>query len=83
MLGWLDVNGLTAYCSTGKRTIREWLKMGLKHARVNGTGKILVKREWIDAFLEGFAIANNISDTIEKEIMAEFNNAMSIKSDRR
>jgi len=77
---WYDINGLKTYCSSGERTIRDWLKMGLRHSRVNGTGKILVKREWIDGFLEQFSMTQqDEAERLTGLIMNEFDAAMADK----
>ena len=53
MIGWFDITGASEYCSTGKRTLEMWIKdEGLRISRVRG--KRLIKREWIDAFLEQY-----------------------------
>ena len=51
MRGWFDLSRASDYCCTSKRTIETWLKQeGLRHSRVRG--KRLIKRQWIDDFLE-------------------------------
>jgi excisionase family DNA binding protein len=51
MIGWLDIPALSKYCCTSPRTIETWIKeRGLRYSRVRG--KRLVKREWLDEFLE-------------------------------
>ncbi|MBW1697843.1 MAG: helix-turn-helix domain-containing protein [Deltaproteobacteria bacterium] len=53
--GWLKPRQAAAYAGVSPRTVRSWLKAGLRHARLP-SGSILVKREWIDEFLEGFLV---------------------------
>ena len=51
MIGWFDITSASPYCCTGKRTIETWIKeKGLRVSRVRG--KRLIKREWLDQFLE-------------------------------
>jgi hypothetical protein len=45
MKGWLKIGSAAKYCDCSPRTIRPWLKCGLKHVRVGGTGAILIKVE--------------------------------------
>lgn len=71
MQGWLKVHSAAKYCDCSPRTIRSWLKRGLRYIRVNGTGAILIKVEWLDAFLESFEISENQVDEIVAEIEKE------------
>ncbi len=58
MIGWLDIPTLSKYCCTSPRTIETWIKEnGLRYSRIRG--KRLVKKEWLDAFLEGHEATNN------------------------
>lgn len=58
IVGWFSIAEAAAYCSTSKRTIEMWIKEeGLRVARVRG--KRLIKREWIDQFLESHEATNN------------------------
>ena len=51
IVGWFSIAEAAAYCSTSKRTIEMWLKEeGLRYSRVRG--KRLIKREWLDEFLQ-------------------------------
>lgn len=72
MKGWLTIRSASEYCDTGQRTIREWLKEGLQHSRVRGRGKILIKIQWLDEWLENFAVEDNRVDRIVNEVCKEF-----------
>ena len=51
IIGWYDILAASIYCCTGKRTIETWIKeKGLRVSRVRG--KRLIKKEWLDQFLE-------------------------------
>jgi len=54
-IGWAKVSDAARYAGVGQRTFRKWFSKGLRWARAP-TGAILVKIEWIDAFLEGFTV---------------------------
>jgi excisionase family DNA binding protein len=49
--GYLDLTGLSEYSSIGKSTLRQHIKMGNLPAYKVG-GKIFVKRETFDAWVE-------------------------------
>ena len=71
MIGWLDISALSKYCCTSPRTIETWIKeRGLRYSRVRG--KRLVKREWLDEFLEAHeADSGNNVDRIVSDICKE------------
>lgn len=50
LAGWLDIKAVAEYVSRSPWTIRVWLKNGLRYSRYRRS--ILLKREWIDEFLE-------------------------------
>ena len=59
MIGWYDISAASRYCCTGKRTIEIWIKeRGLRISRIRG-GKRLIKKEWLDQFLEAHEAINN------------------------
>jgi excisionase family DNA binding protein len=61
--GWLDIKTAFTYCSTSKRTVEMWIKdEGLRYCRVRG--KRLIKREWLDEFLESRE-ETNLGEKIE------------------
>ena len=53
---WLKVKDAGDYAGgSSERTVRTWLaRYGLRYVKVRGT--ILIKREWLDAFLERFEV---------------------------
>jgi hypothetical protein len=54
-----------------ERTIRSWLKDGLRHSRLR-SGTILIKIEWIDEYLELFEAQENEADSIVDEVVRGF-----------
>lgn len=62
MDGWLRIRDASKYASVSERTLREWLRQGLKHSKIRGL--ILLKPSWIDEFIEGFAGSSNKADEI-------------------
>jgi excisionase family DNA binding protein len=69
--GWLKVKEAAVYCDMSERTIRSWLKDGLRHSRLR-SGAILIKIEWIDEYLERFETQENVADRIVDEVVREF-----------
>lgn len=48
MFGWGKVKPAVAYAGVSVRTMRDWLKMGLKHSRVQGC--VLIRYSDVDAY---------------------------------
>jgi phage antirepressor YoqD-like protein len=55
MQGWAKIKEAAKFADIGERTMREWLKQGLKHSRLS-TGTILIRYSDIDDWLESFAV---------------------------
>ena len=70
--GWLTVKKAAEYCGMSERTVRSWLKQGLKHSKLK-SGTILVKIGWIDEYLETYAVQKNEIDKIVEEVVREMN----------
>jgi excisionase family DNA binding protein len=68
--GWLKVKSAAAYADVSERTIRTWLKCGLRHVRPNG-GSILIKVVWLDEFLENSEVIINEAEKIADEVMSD------------
>ena len=66
--GWLKVKEAAVYCDMSERTIRSWLKDGLRYSRLR-SGTILIKIEWIDDFLGRFEVQENEVDRIVEEVV--------------
>jgi len=67
---WMKIKTLAADTNVSERTVRSWLKAGLRHSRLP-TGTILVKREWRDKFLESHEIRINEVDRLVDETLRE------------
>lgn len=68
MDGWGKIKDGAKYSGVKERTFRDWVKDGLKHSRLP-SGTILIKYEWIDAYLEAFAAREDQVDKIVNETM--------------
>ena len=65
---WLKPKKAAIYAGIGERTLRTWLKHGLKYSRLP-SGAILIKSQWIDEYLEAFTVTDEGSiDRIVEEI---------------
>lgn len=69
--GWLRVKSAAGYADVSVRTIRSWLKEGLQHSRIHGTGAILIKIESLDAFIGQFEVQSKY-EQISDEMIQEF-----------
>lgn len=63
--GWAKVSGVCEYTETEKRTVRTWLKAGLKHSRLP-SGMILIRLADVDDYLEKFAVAQNEGSKVDR-----------------
>ena len=70
--GWAKIKQASAYAGVSPRTMRDWLKRGLKHSRLP-TGTILIRFDDVDGYLEGFSVDNNQVDSIVDETLKEIN----------
>jgi len=68
MDGWGKIKKAAEYTGISERTMRDWLKDGLKHSRLP-SGTVLIKYEWIDTYLETFAEREDQVDKIVSETM--------------
>jgi len=75
MIGWMKIKGAAQYAGISVRTLRGWLKSGLRHSRLPSKS-ILIKIAWLDEFLEGFEIDTDkakreINDAVD-EVLRDF-----------
>lgn len=68
--GWAKVKPAAKYAGIGERTLRDWLKQGLKHSRLS-TGTILISYCAIDDFLERFTVDDDQVDRIVDEVLGK------------
>jgi predicted site-specific integrase-resolvase len=59
-----------AYAGISPRTMRTWLKKGLRHARLP-SGTILIKYEAVDEFISKYEEQQNVADLIVAELEKE------------
>ena len=76
MDGWTKIKQAAKYAGVSERTVRDWLKNGLKHSRLT-SGTVLIKYTSIDAYLERFEVRddqdlklNEIANQIAREVLA-------------
>lgn len=55
MHGWGKVKSIAQYSGVSQRTLRNWIKQGLKHSRLP-SGAILIQYSAVDQFLKGFEV---------------------------
>ncbi len=76
MDGWLKVKSAAKYADVSERTVRSWLKAGLRHCRLKSKnpekrpGTVLIKPEWIDGYLLQFESQENEVEQIVDEVFA-------------
>lgn len=70
MQGWCKIKKAAEFSGISERTMRDWLKDGLKHSRLP-SGTVLIKFEWLDEYLEAFAAKVDQVDTIVNETMRD------------
>ena len=70
MSEWMKPSKAAEYSGISERTLRDWLKEGLRHARLK-SGSILIKREWLDEYLSSFEVLENTVDDIFSDVCKE------------
>ena len=63
------IAGAAIYGGVSTRTLNEWLKNGLRHSKVRGC--VLIKREWLNEYIERYLVDQNQVDDIVSEIVRE------------
>jgi hypothetical protein len=66
MNGWGKINSAASYAGVKPRTLRSWLKQGLRHSRLP-SGTVLIKFSEVDDFLKSFSSDENEIDKIVNE----------------
>jgi len=61
--GWAKIKAAAAYAGVNPRTVRSWLKMGLRHVRLP-SGLVLIAYDDIDAYLRQFKHRDDRLDEI-------------------
>ena len=70
MKGWAKVKVAAKYAGVSERTLRNWLKDGLKFSRLN-SGTVLVRYDDIDDFLNSFAVSKSKVDEIVDSVFKD------------
>lgn len=70
MKGWANVKNAAKYADVSERTVRNWLKEGLKHSRLNAK-TIRIQYSDIDDFLEQFQVDGHIVDNIVDSVFSD------------
>lgn len=70
MNGWAKIKPASAYAGVSPRTMRTWLKQGLRHS-VLPSGTVLISFDAVDEFLSSFEKQNDQFDRILDEITKE------------
>ena len=68
--GWGKIKAAASYAGVSERTVEDWLKQGLKCSHLP-SGLRLIKYEWVDEFLGGFANSSNRVDVIVNEVFSK------------
>lgn len=69
--GWLKIKAASKYAGLSVRTMRSFLKTGLRYSRLP-SGTVLIKLQDIDHYLESYAVTNqNPVDDIVRNTLSE------------
>ena len=72
MDGWASVKKAAKYADISERTMRDWLKNGLKHSKPSA-GMIRIRYSDIDEYLMKYQVDENFVDAVVDEILRDFN----------
>lgn len=67
MKGWSKIKAASAYSGVSPRTVRKWLKQGLKHSRLS-SGTVIISFDAVDEFLSSFEVQNDEVERIVEEL---------------
>jgi hypothetical protein len=70
MPSWTKIKGAAVYAGVSERTVRSWMKHGLRYSRLK-SGTVLFSYRWIDQYLEQFEVNENIAEDIVNEALRE------------
>jgi excisionase family DNA binding protein len=71
MKGWASVKDAAKYAGFSERTMRKFLKQGLKHSRLP-SGTIRIRYQDIDDYLEQFQVKEDRINVIVDGILKDF-----------
>ena len=70
MVGWTKIKKAAEYAGVSERTLRAWLKEGLRHSCLP-SGTIMIKYASIDEYLEGFEVKHDFVDELVDSVVSE------------
>ena len=65
MEGWAKIKPAALYAGISDRTLRVWLKKGLKHSRMN-QNNVLIKYDNIDEFIKSFEVSESETKKLDR-----------------
>lgn len=71
MNGWANIKNAAKYADVSERTLRSWLKEGLKYSKLP-SGMIRIRYDAVDAFLGQFEDSQKQVDEIVEKLFNEF-----------
>jgi len=71
MEGWACIKKAAQYADVSVRTMRDWLKEGLKHSRLP-SGTIRIRYSDVNEYLEQFQVNEHAIDAMVDEVVKEF-----------
>ena len=71
MDGWGKIKEASRYAGIRERTMRNWLKQGLRHARIP-SGTVLIRYRDIDDYLEQFCDSEHQINRMVDDVVKEF-----------
>jgi len=66
MQGWFNIKNAARYMDIGERTLRELVKLGYLSCSKPHVGPTLIRKEWMDEYLEGCKDGVNIQAQVDK-----------------
>lgn len=69
----MKVKAAARYSGVSERTLRTWLKQGLRHSKMP-SGTILISQESMDRFLQSFEVEHNQVEEIVQSLTREMRN---------
>ena len=70
MQGWANIKNAAKYADVSERTMRDWLKEGLRYSKLP-SGMIRIRYDALDAFLEQFADSGKQVDAVVDQLFKE------------
>jgi len=70
MEGWGKIKKASQYAGISERTMRSWLKAGLRHSRLE-SGTVLIQYARVDEFLKRFEVEGKTAEANVNRIVDE------------